>query len=215
MEKITENTYKQIAYDFKIFIRESLLYDYDANVLKEFADFMDSMYYPNFKLYNKWLSIPFINIDKIIIRDTFEMDLYDKCVSDKAHIDGINCFIRKYYEEHKLPMITNDDKIKSGICLFDYVVASSSVIFDWSKDNLKDFSKYMLEQYPDYPYKKVRKMISKLDNSERNTLTCVIDQNLCKFSDGSFGGYFISKDRLEYINRFYTGCFKSKKKTHR
>ena len=36
-------------------------------------------------------------------------------------------------------MIRCEDKIKSGICIYDYVIASSSVIFDWNKKTLRIF----------------------------------------------------------------------------
>ena len=214
MEKIDENTYYQIAYDFKVFIRESLIYDYDLDLLMKFADYMDSIYYPTYKLYNKWLSIPYVNIDKVILRDTFELQLYNKCISDKIHIDNINSFIKIYYNDNNLPMINSNDRYKSGICLYDFIVASSSVIFDWNNDNFDDFASYMLNEYPNMPYDKIAKMINKLDNSNNKTLTCAIDQNLCKFVDGSFSNYHIGRDRYEYIMMYETGCFKSKMKFH-
>ena len=68
--------------------------------------------------------------------------------------------------------------------------------------------------YPDYPYKKVRKMINKLYSKENITLKSVIDKNLCKFCDGSFDHYHIDKERFDYIMQYEVGLFKSKKKTH-
>ena len=211
MEKIKENSYYQIAYDFKVFIRESLIYDYDMKLLKEFANYMDSIYYPNFKLYSKFLSIPYVNINKIILRDTFSIELYDKKIIDDAHLGSINLFIKNYYDNKKIHMA---DKVINGICLYDFIVASSSVIYDWNEENFLEFSNYMLNQFPNYPYKKICNMINKLDNSDRRHLTCVIDQKLCKFSDGSFNNYIIDRDRYEYIMRYEVGCIKSKKKIH-
>ena len=214
MEKIEENTYYQIAYDFKVFIRESLIYDYDLELLIKFANYMDDIYFPTYRLYNKWLSIPYVNIDKVILRDTFELQLYNKSISDKVHFDCINEFILKYYSDNNLPMINSEDKFKSGVCLYDFIIASSSIIYDWSKDNFNDFTIYMLNEYPDFPYDKISKMINKLDNSNNKALTCVLDQNLCKFYDGSFNNYRIDRDRYEYIMMYEIGCFKSKMKFH-
>ena len=45
MKKIEKNTYYQIAYDFKVFIRESLLYNYDLELLQKFAKYMDNIFF--------------------------------------------------------------------------------------------------------------------------------------------------------------------------
>ena len=175
----------QILYDFKLFIREGMFYNCSDDLLNEFAIFMDDLYYPKTRYYYSM----FINIieNKELLFTNLNSSL--SCV----HLNDIKLFINNYFSKYHLNKISDDNRKKYDIALYDFKMSLKSHELIYISD-LYSFAYYMKGFYKKIPYFEVADILYLLKNNQSNIIDidfylkflsseCI---NLANFTAGHF-----------------------------
>lgn len=143
----------QILYDFKIFFSECIITANFNNVLKQFANYMDNIYYKNSYKYNKLLKKIIMKNFYLIFSNNFD-DLVLNELINNNHIDNIKLFVNNYNSG-----LNKDYKNKYDIALYDFKICFDNhnlVVLD----DIYNFASYMQGFYPKIPYFDVAEMLS-------------------------------------------------------
>lgn len=151
----------QITYDFKLFIRESLNYNYTYNDLKKFAKYMDCI------LYNK--EIKYYNVLKSIKKNNYSLILSNNLkqyINNNIINDNHLPLIKKYIKLN-IKRIDDDYRNKFNIALSDFEISYKNEELININD-IYNFAKYMQGFYPKIPYLDVANSLSITINDDQS-----------------------------------------------
>ena len=146
----------QIIQDFRLFIREGLVYDYSVDKLNNFANYMDGLYYKEARKYNKVLN-KIINNKSILFT-------YD--IISNAHLDIIKKYIKENFDYNSLRKISEDNKKIIATTLNDFKMGLEYLDLN-SLIEVDNFAYYMKGFYKKFPYLEVAKLLSLLCKNDK------------------------------------------------
>lgn len=150
---------EEVLYDFKLFIKEGLFYNYTDSLLSDFALFMDDLYCPTTRDYYKMFISIMENRDILFTNST-------KCSN---HILDIKYFIDNYCNRYHLTKISDENKKYYDIALYDFSMflkSNDKVSFS----DLYGFAYYMQGFYKKIPYYEVANLLYSLKNNRDNLI---------------------------------------------
>lgn len=148
----------QIIHDFQLFIREGFFYSFTDNLLNDFANYMDNLYYPIDRKYQNIL----LKISKNyqILYSLTNVDFINN-----NHLEQIKKYIDKYNKKYHLNKLSDEEKKQLNIALNDLRMGlNSNNLIHFS--DLYQFAVYMQMFYKKVPYFKAADLLYSLSNNE-------------------------------------------------
>ena len=176
----------QLLYDFKLFIREGLFYDFSDNLMFDFANYMDNLYFISERKYNELL----LNVlnQKNILFSPSECDL----ISDK-HLKDIKAFVESYIDKYHFKKLSKDNINKVNVVLYDFKTAIECKQLIYLSD-FYFFAYYMKGFYSKYPYYEIANLLCSMCKKNNNII------------DNDFYGNFFNSECIN-LNELRSGHF--------